>query len=76
MGGRVRATGRKFHGQGTGKNVSADNDLFYSSANYLLQHRLQCREIAMNVIKRCDAHREEEIDLECVGRVCGKNVHQ
>jgi hypothetical protein len=61
MGGRVRATGRKFHGHETGKNVSADNDLFYSSANYLLQHRLQCREISMNVIKRCDPHSEEEI---------------
>jgi hypothetical protein len=57
MGGRVRATGRKFHGHGTGKNVSADYDLFYSSANYLLQ----CREIAMNVIQRCDPHRKEEI---------------
>jgi hypothetical protein len=61
MGGRVRATGRKLHGHGTGKSVSADNDLFYSSVNYLLQHRLQCREIAMNVIKRCDPHKEEEI---------------
>jgi len=56
--GRSRSSNRtKFHRHGTGKNVSADNDLFYSSANY----RLQCREIAVNVIKRCDPHREEEI---------------
>src|SRR5260370_674336 len=46
-----------FTRHGTGNDVSADNDLVRASAGYVLQHRFQCREIAMNVIKRRDPHR-------------------
>ena len=48
LGKRVRATGRKFHWHGTGKNVSADNDLFYSSANYSAATRIERKRSTLN----------------------------
>jgi len=49
-----------FTRHGTGNDVSADNDPVRAGAGYILQHGFQRREIAMNVIKRRDRHREQE----------------
>ena len=45
-----------FTGHGTGNHVSADNDPVRTGTRYIFQDRLQCREIAVNIIKRCDRH--------------------
>jgi hypothetical protein len=52
----LEQTVESFTGHGTGKDVSTDNDPVRAGTRYIFQDRLQCREIAVNIIKRCDRH--------------------